>query len=333
MHPWTSFVVVPLFALANAGIELSAGSVRGAIASPLAIGVVLGLVIGKPVGISIGVWLATRRRLGAAPLAVGWPSLVATSSLAGIGFTVSLLIAELSYSGALLDQAKLGILGASITAVVIGGSMFRLLDWLPGEWIRRAEARTALPIADLEDPVDPDRDHIRGGPDAAVTLVEYGDYECPYCGKAEGPIRELLERFDGNLRFVFRHLPLADVHPNANLAAEAAEAASAQGKFWQMHDLLLSRQDHLQLPDLIRYAVELGLDVEAFQEGLNRGRFAPRVARDVESAELAGAAGTPSFFINDRRYAGAYDAESLATALRNAKREASSRVGASAVAR
>jgi hypothetical protein len=144
----------------------------------------------------------------------------------------------------LLEEAKIGILGASLVAALISSLMLKGLEWLPGEWLRRAEARTALPITDLDDPVDLERDHVRGGVDAPVTLVEYGDYECPYCRSAAGGIAELLKGFDGSLRFVFRHLPLPDVHPNATLAAEAAEAAGAQGKFWPMHDLLLAGYRH-----------------------------------------------------------------------------------------
>jgi protein-disulfide isomerase len=138
-------------------------------------------------------------------------------------------------------------------------------------------------------------------------------------------IPQLLEQFGESLRFVWRHFPLPDVHPNAALAAEAAEAAGAQGKFWEMHDLLFSRQDHLQLGDLLRYAGELGLDVAAFESDLVGARFGDRVAGDVEGAETAGVAGTPTFFINDRRYVGAYDKESLEGAVRDALQEVESR--------
>jgi Na+/H+ antiporter NhaA len=325
LHPWTSFVVVPLFALANAGIELSAEVLERAFSSPLVIGVVVGLVLGKPIGITAGAWLATRRPLGALALAVPWPSLVATSSVAGIGFTVSLLIAELSYSGQLLAEAKVGILAASITAALLGSLMLRGLALLPREWMQRAQGRVALPIADLAVAVDPARDHVLGPPDAAVTLVEYGDYECPYCKSASVVIPQLLERFGGRLRFVARHFPLPDVHPNAALAAEAVEAAGVQGKFWEMHHLLFSRQDHLQLGDLLRYAGELGLDVAAFESDLVSARFGDRIAADVEGAETAGVAGTPTFFINDRRYVGAYDVDSLDGAVQEALRDVESR--------
>jgi Na+/H+ antiporter NhaA/2-hydroxychromene-2-carboxylate isomerase len=315
LHPWSSFVIVPLFALANAGLDLSPDLVAAAVQSPLVLGIVAGLVIGKTVGIPLGAWIASRPWLGGTPLAVGWPSLIAASSVAGIGFTMSLLIAELSYSGLLLDEAKLGILTASAIAAVLSLVLFYGVALLPREWIRRSEARTSLPLPDLTEPVDAVRDHVRGAPDAPVTLVEYGDYECPHCGRAAPSVLELLERFKGQVRFVFRHLPLPDVHPNAALAAEAAEAAGAQGKFWEMHDMLLARQDALQLADLLRYAAELGLDTRRFEEDLKAAKFAPRVAQDVNGAEEAGVAGTPTFFINEVLHRGGYDRHSLERAI------------------
>src|SRR5262249_10233204 len=162
-------------------------------------------------------------------------------------------------------------------------------------------------------PVDPDHDHIRGPMDASVTLVEYGDFECPYCGQAEPVVRELLADF-GDLRYVWRHLPLSDVHPHAQLAAEAAEAAAAQGAFWQMRDLLFTRQDALSAKDLVRDAEELGLDVERFREDLRTHAHAGRVAEDVDSADLSGVSGTPTFFVNGQRHRGAYDIDTLSTA-------------------
>jgi Na+/H+ antiporter NhaA len=320
LHPWSSFVIVPLFALANAGVDLSPELLSAALSSPLVIGIVLALVVGKSLGIPIGSWLATRPRLGGQALAVGWPSLVAASSVAGIGFTMSLLIAELSYTGLLLDEAKFGILLASTIAALLSIGMFHAVGMLPRELLGRAEARTSRPLTDLTDPVDQVRDHIRGPVDAPVTLVEYGDYECPHCGRAAPVVRALLARFDGRLRFVFRHLPLIDVHPNAALAAQAAEAAGAQGRFWEMHDLLFENQQDLDPHDLGRYATELGLDVARFEEALREGRFGARVAQDVNSAEEAGVAGTPSFFVNEVRYRGAYDIDSMETLIRRVLR-------------
>ena len=325
LHPWTSFAIVPLFALANAGIELRPDILQRAFASPLTIGVVVALVVGKPVGITVGAWLATRRAMGGLPLALGWPWVFAAASVGGVGFTVSLLIAELSYTSPMLEEAKLGILGASILATAFGTLMLRGLAWIPEEWLRRVEGKVAPPLVDLVVPVDPARDHVRGAPGAAITLVEYEDFECPYCRSAAPVILELLERHDGILCFVSRHLPLPDVHPFSALAALAVEAAGGQGKFWEMHDLLFGRQDRLQFPDLVRYADELGLDARAFEVDLNSERFSARVAEDVAGAEAAGVAGTPTFFINDRRYDGAYDLDSLEAALRDAGWEAKSR--------
>jgi protein-disulfide isomerase len=169
--------------------------------------------------------------------------------------------------------------------------------------------------------VDPERDHIRGPQDAKVTLVEYGDLECPFCGQAEPAIRELLADF-GDLRYVWRHLPLNDVHPHAQLAAEAAEAASAQSRFWEMRDLLFEHQDALRPPDLRDYAEQLGLDLERFIEDLQRHAFAARVADDVDSADLSGVSGTPTFFVNGRRHHGAYDIANLSAAVRAARAQA-----------
>ncbi|HET9416707.1 MAG TPA: Na+/H+ antiporter NhaA [Candidatus Limnocylindria bacterium] len=316
LHPWSSFVVVPLFALANAGLDLSPELLGDALQSSLVMGIILGLVVGKTLGIPLGAWLASRPSLGGAPLAVGWPSLVAASAVAGIGFTMSLLIAELSYGTDLLNEAKLGILAASTVAALLSILLFYVVSMLPRELLRRAEARTSLPLPDLSDPVDPVRDHVRGAPDAPVTLVEYGDYECPHCARAAPTVKALLKEFDGQVRFVFRHLPLIDVHPNAALAAQAAEAAAAQGSFWPMHDLLFAHQDALQITDLVRYAESLGLDTGRFEDDLRDGKFGPRVAQDVNSAEEAGVAGTPTFFINEVLHHGGYDRASLEEGLR-----------------
>jgi protein-disulfide isomerase len=163
--------------------------------------------------------------------------------------------------------------------------------------------------------VDPDVEHIRGPREAVVTIVEYGDFECPYCGRAEPVIRELLTDF-GDIRYVWRHLPLNDVHPRAKLAAEASEAAAAQGRFWEMHDVLLENQDALRPSDLIGYAEQLELDVEAFTDDVSTHRRAARVARDVDSADLSGVSGTPTFFVNGKRHYGPYDIETLSKVAR-----------------
>ena len=315
-HPWTSYLVVPLFALANAGVTLSGSALERAITSPITLGVVAGLVGGKLVGITGSTFLVTRHRLGDFPLTVPWAPLVGVATVAGIGFTVSLLIAEISFDGERLEDAKIGILAASVLASLLAWGVFHVIDRL-GARVRRAGVqRLAPPIVDLAEDVDPLVDHVRGPADAAVTLVEYGDFECPYCGSAEMAVRRLAREFDTDLMFVFRHLPLADVHEHAQLAAEAAEAAGAQGKFWEMHDLLFENQDALTDQDVLGYARDLGLDEARFERDLRSRRYALRVARDVASADESGAAGTPTFFVDGRRHAGPPDHDALAEAIR-----------------
>jgi protein-disulfide isomerase len=146
-----------------------------------------------------------------------------------------------------------------------------------------------------------------------ITVIEFGDFECPYCGQAETSVRELLT--DTEIRYVWRHLPLVDVHPQAQLAAQGTEAASAQGAFWPMHDRLLQHQDALFFDDLIEHAAALGLDVERFRSDLASGAYSTRIAQDVESADLSGVSGTPTFFINGQRHYDAYDIETLTTAV------------------
>jgi protein-disulfide isomerase len=148
-----------------------------------------------------------------------------------------------------------------------------------------------------------------------VVLVEYGDFECPYCGRAAPVVEELVTRFGDDLAVVFRHLPLVDVHEHAEMAAEAAEAAAAQGRFWEMHDALFAAQGNLDTNSLVARATELGLDVDRFVADLDDRRHSLRVARDVSSAADSGAAGTPTFFINGRRHAGGLTLDALRAAL------------------
>ena len=321
LHPWTSFVIVPLFALANAGIHVTGDVLAHAVRSPITQGIVVGYVVGKPLGILGTTALALRLPLGLRR-ALSWPVIAVGGMVAGIGFTVALLIATLAFQGAALQDAKIGILASGVLASLCAWGAVRLIARLPRSVRARQIAGTEDELVDLAEDVDPARDHIRGAQDAPVTLVEYGDYECPYCGQAEMVIRELLTSFGDDLRYVWRHLPLNDVHPNAQAAAEATEAAAAQGEFWGMHDKLLDHQDALTTPDLGRYAEELGLDLDRFWEQLRRHAHAERVADDVGSADASGVAGTPSFFINGKRHEGAYDVATLSAAVRAARRRA-----------
>jgi|SRR5215216_3176459 len=152
--------------------------------------------------------------------------------------------------------------------------------------------------ATLSLPVDPARDHVRGAMEAPVTLVEYGDFQCPYCGDAYPVVHELLERFGDRLRFVFRHMPLGDLHPRAPAAAEASEAAAAQGRFWEMHDRLFTHQLELGDEELRGHADAIGLDAERFERELREGVHAARVGEDYRSGAESGIPSTPRFFVN-----------------------------------
>src|SRR6266566_7014420 len=149
-------------------------------------------------------------------------------------------------------------------------------------------------------------DHAAGPDDAPVTLVEYGDYECPYCGMAHPIVKRAQRELGNRLRFIFRNFPLAESHPHARLAAEAAEAAAAQGKFWEMHDMLFEHQDALETEDLLGYAKSLGLDAAQFARDLEAGTYAKRVRDDFRSGVRSGVNGTPTFFVNGSRYDGSW---------------------------
>jgi protein-disulfide isomerase len=167
----------------------------------------------------------------------------------------------------------------------------------------------------LAKPVD-DTDHVLGPADAPVTLVEYGDFQCPHCRAAHFYLKNVLATMGDDLRFVFRNMPLTQVHPMAQPAAEAAEAAGAQGQFWPMHDAIYEHQDMLSPALLARLGQRLGLDMQRFTDDMASHRFLPKVKEDFMSAVRSGAAGTPSFFINGEPYEGAFDDESLIDALR-----------------
>ena len=317
-HPWTSYLIVPLFALANAGVHLSLGFLSTAYTSPVTLGIIFGYVLGKPIGIAGATWLASRLSRGRLRPPVGWASVAGAGTIAGIGFTVSILIADLAFHGVELDQAKVGVLSAALLAATLTWLLVLVTKRLPRRTRIRMLLGTPDLIVDLADPVDPERDHVRGPVDAPVTVLEYGDFECPYCGQAEPVLRELL-REHGEVAYAWRHLPLNDVHPNAQRAAEAAEAAAEQGAFWEMHDLLLDRQDALAYRDLLGYARELGLDVERFEDDLRTRSGAGRIAQDVDSADLSAVSGTPTFFINGLRHYGAYDIATLSAAVKAAR--------------
>jgi Na+/H+ antiporter NhaA len=318
--PWSSYVIVPLFGLANAGISIDGPFLARAFASPVTWGVLLAYVVGKPlavIGTSAGLTWISRGRIRPA---VGWAGVLGSGTIAGVSFTVSLLIASLAFTGDQLAEAKVGVLSAAIVSSALTWIAFRVTNMLPSDKRTRALFGEMTELVDLIPDVDETRDHVRGPADASVTLVQYGDFQCPYCGKAEPVVRELLGHAD--LRYVWRHLPLSDVHPQARLAAEATEAAAAQGKFWQMHDLLLEHQEKLNITDLVKYAGDLGLNQKRFHDDLISHAHAGRIESDIDSADSSGVSGTPTFFINGRRHYGAYDITALTAAIRMARARA-----------
>jgi protein-disulfide isomerase len=158
-------------------------------------------------------------------------------------------------------------------------------------------------------------DHVRGARGAELELVMFGDFQCPFCLGAQSVLRRVRERLDGRLLFGFRHLPIPEKHPLALIAAEASEAAAAQGKFWEYHDALYVEQPKLSRETMLRVATDLGLDADRIAAELDAGTHLPRIERDLASARASGATGTPTFFVNGSRFSGAYDASSLVEAL------------------
>ncbi|MGB2710255.1 MAG: thioredoxin domain-containing protein, partial [Conexibacter sp.] len=297
------------------------GFLGRSLGTTLVLGIAVGYALGKPLGVLGASWLGQRLSRGMVQLPVGWGALAGSGAATGIGFTVALLIATRAFDGEQLQQAKLGVLLAVAGSALLSWAIFRAIARLPAARRLPLLIGPAEELTDLALPVDPEHDRVRGPHDAAVTLIEYGDFECPYCGQAEPIVRELLADL-GDLRYVWRHLPLTDVHPHAQLAAEASEAAAAQGAFWEYHALLFAHQDALRPRDLVVYAEQLGLDPERFERDLAEHVGSGRVARDVESADLSGVSGTPAFFVNGRRHHGAYDVASLKAAVKAAKARA-----------
>ncbi|MFG1933092.1 Na+/H+ antiporter NhaA [Mycobacterium sp. NPDC048908] len=307
--PYVSFVVLPVFALANAGVRLNMDSVAAAMVSPLTWGIVAGLVVGKFIGITGATWFMQRTGLGQLAPGGTLRRVAGGAALSGIGFTISLFIVDIAISEpARQDQARVGVLLASVIAFALGWAIFGITD----------KVSPPEPVGlNLIRPVDPDRDHIRGNPQAELTLVEYGDYECPFCSRATGAIDEVAEHFDGRLRYVWRHLPLERVHPRAFDAARAAEAAGLQGKYFEMGAILFAHQDDLEWSDIYRYANAIGLDLERFDQDVrvHPTKVLHRVQDDAQDAELMDLKSTPTFFVNGKRHKGPWDAASLIRAL------------------
>ncbi|MEQ4720101.1 Na+/H+ antiporter NhaA [Nonomuraea sp. B19D2] len=310
LHPWSSYVIVPVFALANAGVPLDGESLRAAVTSPVSIGVALGLVLGKFAGISLGTWIPLRFKWGILPGNLVWGQVLGGAAVSGIGFTVALFIVDLAFADdpVIRTQAKIGILAGSLLSAAMGWVIFRLA-WDRGGVCAPPEAEPTEELPDrLTVPVGP-RDHVRGPADAAVTIVEYGDFECPYCGRLH-PILEELRTKNPDMRLVFRHYPLPTLHPRATAAAIVSEAAADRGRFWEMHDILFDNQRFLTDADLEHYAAEL--DVSPWADVSDH---TARIARHQESGRDSGVRGTPTLFLNGVRYQGPLDLTSISRAV------------------
>ncbi len=309
IHPYTSYVVVPIFALANAGVVLSGDALSSALTSPITLGVIAGLLVGKAFGISAATLAAVRLRVGPLPSGMTRAHVPGAAALAGIGFTVSLFVAELAFTDeAMQDEAKVGVLAASFLAAAVGLTTLALRssDAMP------EAADDEAPRA-LWPPVDPAFDRIRGPKDAAHTLVLFVDYECPYTRDLGPVLNDVVAAGDGGVRLVVRQLPLETEHPGSTLAAEAALSAAAQNRFWELHDLLIAHPvgDDLGPADLLRLAAEAGLDPDRVADDLRHRVRAPAVQAEIDSASRSGVPGTPTLFLDGERLDGPYDAPTL----------------------
>ncbi len=305
--PYVAFVILPLFALANAGVELSPEILAAALSSPLTWGIVAGLVVGKLVGVLGSTAVMKLLRVGEFGPGLTLDRLAGGAALCGIGFTISLFIVDLAITDeAAQNEARVGVLAASVLAFVIATILFRISDaFRPSEDSGQVLAR----------PVDPRRDHVFGSPDAPYTIVEYGDFQCGFCLKATGSIQEVHSVLGDRMRYVWRHAPLTNVHPNALAGAEASEAAALQGRFFEFERGLFADQENQRPSDIIRLARDLGLDVERFERDLTAPEVTGRVQDDMLDAEAMGITSVPTLFVNGRRHVGPYDAQSLIRAL------------------
>jgi protein-disulfide isomerase len=304
--PYVAFVILPLFALANAGVVLSPDILMRAMSSPLTWGIVVALVVGKFVGVFGSAALMRVTGVGTFGAGLSLDRIAGGAALCGIGFTISLFIVELAVDPAARNDARVGVLSASIIAFLLATVIFRISDA-----VRPPDDTTKA----LMRPVDPGRDHIMGAVDAPLTIVEYGDYQCSFCSRASGSIDEVRAQLGDRLRYVWRHAPLTSYHPNALAAAEASEAAARQGAFVAFGRSLFADQER-QLPsDIMRRASELGLDMKRFEEDLRSPEVTGRVRDDMLDAEAMDITAVPTFYINGRRHVGPYDAQSLIRAL------------------
>ena len=305
--PYIDFIVLPIFALANAGVRLDPETLGAAVSSPLTWGIIAGLVVGKFVGITGATALVRMLRIGRLAPGLTMPRIAGGAALSGIGFTIALFIVGLAIEDReTQDLARVGVLVASVISFALGWAIFVVGDRL----------RPPVPIGKvLVRPFDPERDHFRGRPDAPFQITEYGDFECPFCSRATGSVDAVIEHFGDDVRWVWRHLPLETVHTHAKEAAQAYEAAALQGKFLEMARTLFANQDELTTDDLFEYARQLDLDMDRFAADLRSPAVVRRVEDDQLDAEMMDLHSTPTFFIGGKRHMGPWDSATLIRAL------------------
>ncbi len=301
--PYISFAVLPVFALANAGVRLDPVTLAAAATSTLTWGIVAGLVVGKFVGITGATAIVQKLGIGRLAPGLTMPRIAGGAALSGIGFTIALFIVELAIDDSeTQDLARVGVLAASVIAFGLGWAILTV-----GDRLRPPQAIGAR----LVRPFDAERDHFHGRPDAPYSLVEYGDFECPFCSRATGSVDAVIDHFGDDVRWVWRHLPLEQVHSHAKEAAQAVEAAALQGRFREMYFALFANQDRLETDDLLNYARELGLDMGRFIADLRSPAVVRRVEDDMLDAEVMDLHSTPTFFIGGKRHRGPYDSATL----------------------
>jgi protein-disulfide isomerase len=279
--------------------------------SSVTLGIVAAYLVGKPIGVLLGAWVATWGRFGGMRPTITWPTVATAGVAAGAGFTVSLLVVSRAFEGQLADEAKVGILATAVLSPLLGRGALLLVGRISPDRRARQLGSRAEVLVDLADDVDLERDHVRGRVDAPVTLVQYGDFECPYCGAAAPVLRRLIDESDGQVRLVWRHFPLFTKHPYALTAALAAEASG--DRFWAMHDQLLTHQSRLTDADLAGYAARIGVVGDVTGEAAQR--FRPAVETDYRSGVEAGVRGTPTLFLDGRAYTGRVELRALRSAL------------------
>lgn len=315
LSPYVTWLILPVFALANAGVRLTPESLADAFTSRLTWGIIVGLIVGKSVAITGATWIVTRVRPGALGPSLRMSHIAGISLFSGMGFTISLFVTELAFDDPLdVSRAQIGVIAATTLAALLGAAAFAILS---------GRERRRFPHRDrLIRPLDPTRDPGLGDPTAAViAVVEYGNFATPFSPAATEMRREMLGRFGRDVCHTFRHLPLDE--PYGRSAALANEAAAAQGRFWEMRDALIAEAPLRTDRDIRRAAAAAGLNLRRFETEWTEAARAERVDEDIEDGRTMHLDAAPTFFIDGVRYTGPIDPDSInsavATALATAK--------------